>query len=140
MASIPTSHEELLTGPVYAVLTTLNPNGAPENTIVWCTWDGEHVLVNTAAGRRKPRNVAQNPKVALTVMDPKDPFRWIDVRGEVEEVAPDPDYSIINSLAKLYAGVDEYYGGVAPADARGTEERVTFKIRPNRVVAFPPQG
>ena len=139
-AKIPASHLDLIAGPIYASLTTINPDGGPENSVVWCSWDGEHVLVNTAAGRRKPNNVANNPKVALIAIDPQDPFRWIDVRGVVAEVVPDPDYANINAHAKLYAGVDEYYGGVQPAEAKGTEERIIFKIRPEHVVAFPPQG
>jgi PPOX class probable F420-dependent enzyme len=138
--SIPASHRDLLDGPYFAVFTTVAPNGQPENTVVWCSWDGEHVLVNTAAGRRKEQNVRKNPKVALTVIDPKNAFRWIDVRGTVEATVPDVDYANINAHAKLYAGKDEYYGGVQPLEAKGTEERVIFKIRPDRVLAFPPQG
>jgi len=136
---IPATHVDLLEGPYFAVLTTIAPGCQPENTVVWCSWDGEYVLVNTADGRRKPNNVRKNPKVALTVIDPQNPFRWIDVRGEVEQIVPDPDYANINAHAKLYAGADEYYGGVAPAEAKGTEQRIIFKIRPDRVVAFPPQ-
>ena len=78
-----------------------------------------------------------NPKVALTVIDPQDPFRWIDVRGEVAEIVPDPDYANINAHAKLYAGVDEYYGGVSPIEMKGKEDRIIFKIRPDRVLVFP---
>ncbi len=136
-ATVPAAYLDLLTGPVFAVFTTMAPDGQPENTVVWCSWDGSHVLVNTAAGRRKHTNVLKDPKVALTVVDPTDPFRWIDVRGVVEDIEEDKDYANINAHAKLYAGVDEYYGGVAPAEQRGKEERIIFKIRPDRVVAFP---
>jgi PPOX class probable F420-dependent enzyme len=136
-ATVPASHEDLLTGPYFAVFTTVAPSGQPENTVVWCSWDGSHVLVNTAAGRRKHKNVLANPRVALTVIDPTNAFRWIDVRGSVEAIEADPEYANINAHAKLYAGVDEYYGGVAPADRRGTEERLILKIRPDRVLAFP---
>lgn len=136
-SKVPASHVDLLTGPYFAVLTTIAPSGQPENTVVWCSWDGEHVLVNTADGRRKPANVRNNPKVALTVIDPQNPFRWIDVRGEVAEIVPDPDYANINAHAKLYAGVDEYYGNVTPIEMKGKEERIIFKIRPDRVLAFP---
>ncbi len=136
---VPESHVDLLEGPYCAVLTTIAPSGQPENTVVWCSWDGEYVLVNTADGRRKPNNVRKNPKVALTVIDPQNPFRWIDVRGEVKSIVSDPDYANINAHAKLYAGVDEYYGGVAPVEAKGKEQRIIFKIRPDRVIAFPQQ-
>ena len=134
---IPASHVDLLEGPYFAVLTTMAPSGQPENTVVWCSWDGEYVLVNTADGRRKPDNVRKNPKVALTVIDPQNAFRWIDVRGEVAEIVPDPDYANINAHANLYAGVDEYYGNVTPIEMKGKEERIIFKLRPDRVLAFP---
>jgi PPOX class probable F420-dependent enzyme len=136
-ATVPSSHVDLLTGPFYAVFTTVAPSGQPENTVVWCSWDGSYVLVNTAAGRRKHKNVLEQPRVALTVIDPKDPFRWIDVRGTVEAIEEDADYASINAHAKLYAGADQYYGGFAPAEKRGTEERLILKIRPDRVLAFP---
>ena len=136
-ATVPSSHVDLLTGPFYAVFTTVAPNGQPENTVVWCSWDGSYVLVNTAAGRRKHKNVLEQPRVALTVIDPKDPYRWIDVRGTVEAIEEDADYASINAHAKLYAGADQYYGGFAPAERRGTEERLILKIRPDRVLAYP---
>lgn len=138
MRPIPASHEDLIAGPHYAVMTTIAPDGMPENTVVWCSLEDGRILVNTAAGRRKDKNVRRNPRVALTVIDPANPFRWIDVRGVVEEIAPDPDYANIDAHAKLYAGVDAYYGGVAPAEAKGSETRVIFRIAPERVVAFPP--
>ena len=117
-AQIPDTHVDLLNGPVFAVLTTISPSGGPENTIVWCSWDGTHVLVNTAEGRRKPQNVRANPKVALTALDPEDAYRWIDVRGVVEDIVPDPDLANINAhtkglrgsrrvLRQRYAGLDE---------------------------------
>ena len=137
---IPASHLDLLEGPIYAIFTTVASNGQPENTVVWCSWDGEYVLVNTAGGRRKDKNVRANPKVALTAVDPKDPFRWIDIRGAVAAIVPDVDNANINAHAKVYAGVDEYYGGYAPLERKGAEERLIFKIRPDRVLAFPPQS
>jgi len=137
---VPNSHKDLLEGPIPAVLTTIAPDGLPENTVIWCSWDGTHVLVNTARGRRKDANLKANPKVALTAVDPENPFRWIDVRGTVEDIVPDENYANINAHAKLYAGKDEYYGGVAPAEAKGTEERVILKIKPQRVVPFPTEG
>lgn len=134
MSTIPESHIDLITGPVYAILTTIAPDGQPENTIVWCSWDGEYVLVNTAAGRRKDENVRQNPLVALTALDPEDPYRWIDVRGFVESVVPDEGNANINAHAKLYVGADSYYGGYVRAELQDKEQRVIFRIKPTRVV------
>lgn len=137
MASIPESHVELLSGPYFAIFTTVAPDGSPENTIVWCSTDGDNVFVNTAEGRRKETNIRQNKNVALTVLDPANAYRWIDVRGVVDEVSPDEGYENINAHAKLYAGVDSYYGGVAPAEMEGTENRVIISIKPERVVTSP---
>lgn len=136
-ATIPQTHLDLIAGPVYAVLTTIAPDGQPENTVVWCSWDGEHVLVNTAAGRRKDQNARQNPLVAITAIDPADPLRWVDVRGYVEAIVPDEDNANIDAHARLYAGVDEFFGGYAAEERRYTEQRVIMKIKPTRVVAYP---
>lgn len=135
--TIPDSHLDLIAGPIYSIFTTIAPNGQPENTVIWCSWDGSHVLVNTAKGRRKAENIKRNPHVALTAVDPANPYRWVDIRGIVEEIVDDVDYANINAHAKLYVGVDEYYGGFAPAEQKGTEERIMLKIKPVRVLAFP---
>jgi PPOX class probable F420-dependent enzyme len=137
--SIPDSHLDLLEGPIYAVLTTVSAAG-PENVVIWCSWDGQNVLVNTRGFSRKVKNIKANPKVALMAMDPQNPYRWLDVRGTVAEIAPDTDFSNINSHAKLYTNKDEYYGGVAPIERKGKEDRVVLRIKPERVFAFPPQG
>lgn len=134
--TIPESHLDLIAGPYYAVFTTINPDGGPENTLVWASWDGEHVLVNTAKGRRKDRNVRANPQVALFVLDPEDMFRWIDVRGLVAEVVPDPDAENISAHAKLYVGVDNYYGDYQDIELKDKEERVIIKIKPENVVTL----
>lgn len=135
--TIPNSHLDLITGPVYAVLTTIAPNGQPENTVVWCSWDGQHVLVNTVKGRRKDMNARHNPKVALTAIDPHDPLRWIDVRGYVEEIVPDEGNANIDAHTRLYTDHDIFFGGYAPIERRDTEERVIMKIRPARALVYP---
>lgn len=135
--TIPESYLDLIAGPIYATFTTVNPQGGPENSVIWASWDGSHVVVNTRGESRKIANIKANPKVALMAVDPENPYRWVDVRGTVESVEPDENYQNINSHAKLYAGKDEYYGGVAPIEQKGTEQRVVVRIRPDRVVAFP---
>ena len=136
MATIPDSHKDLLEGGIVATMTTVSPKNKPENTIVWFSWDGTHILVNTKEGRRKDRNVRKNPHVALLILDPKNPYHWMDIRGTVEEIIPDTDYSNINAHAKIYAGVDEYYGGYAPLERKGTENRLIYKIKPDKIVAY----
>ena len=135
-ATIPESHLDLIAGPVYAVLTSMAPDGQPENSVVCCSWDSAHVLVNSTDARRKTKNAGRNPKVAITAIDPNNPLRWIDVRGYVEEIVPDPEYKTISAHAKLYCGVDEFYGGYAPIERKGTENRVDLRIRPTRVITY----
>ncbi len=135
--TIPQSHLDLITGPVYAVLTTVAADGQPENTVVWCSWDGQHVLVNTVAGRRKDRNARHNPLVALTAIDPTNPLRWVDVRGYVEGIVPDEGNANIDAHTRLYTSFDKFFGGYAAIEREATEQRVIMKIRPTRVVAYP---
>ena len=135
--SIPQSHLDLIAGPVYAVFTTVAPDGQPENTVVWCSWDGEHVLVNTVEGRRKDKNARHNPLVALTAIDPNNPLRWIDVRGYVEEIVPDEGNANIDYHTKLYTGIEVFFGGYAAKEREATEQRVIIKIKPTRVVTYP---
>jgi PPOX class probable F420-dependent enzyme len=136
-ATIPQSHLDLIAGPVYAVLTTIAPDGQPENTVVWCSWDGQHVLVNTVAGRRKDKNARHNPLVAMTAIDPENALRWVDVRGYVEEIVPDAGNANIDAHTRLYTSHDKFFGGYAAIEREATEQRVILKIRPTRVVTYP---
>jgi PPOX class probable F420-dependent enzyme len=133
---IPQSHRDLLEKPVYAVLTTLMPDGQPQSTVVWCDLDGDTVRVNTARGRQKERNMAARPKVSIITIDPNNPFRWIEVRGDVVEITEEGGEAHIDQLAQQYVGVQNYYGDFAPAEQRDQETRVICKIKPTRVVAF----
>ena len=138
-ATIPPSHLDLIAGPVYAVLTTIAADGQPENTVVWCSWDGEHVLVNTVAGRRKDKNARHNPLVAITAIDPANPLRWVDVRGYVEAIVPDEGNANIDAHTRLYTDHDKFFGGYAAIERQATEQRVIMQIKPTRVVAYPHQ-
>ena len=134
--TIPDSHKDLIEGPVYAVLTTLMPDGRPQSTVVWANTDGQHVLVNTAAGRQKDKNMRANPMVSLVAIDPQNPYRWIEVRGEVAEMTENGGVEHINELARLYVNAPEYYGHAAPEELRGKETRVKIKVRPVKVTTF----
>ncbi len=131
---IPDTHRDLLDGPVVVALITVMPDGQPQATPVWCNTDGDYILVNTARGRQKDRNMSRNPKVTLLAIDPKNPFRWIEVRGQVVEIAEEGAVEHINALSKLYTGNPDYYS-FNPA-ARGKETRVIYRIEPLKVVAF----
>ena len=133
---IPDSHRDLFDNPICGILTTVDPTGQPQNSVIWCGYDGEHVLVNTAEGRKKDRNVRNNRKVALIVVDPTDVMRWIDVRGYVEQVDHDADCAHIDLLAKQYRGYPSFFGYAAPAEAKATQKRIIFRIKPEKVVTL----
>ncbi|WP_266075946.1 PPOX class F420-dependent oxidoreductase [Haladaptatus caseinilyticus] len=129
MESIPDDYHDLFERKTFANLATVMPDGTPQVTPVWVGYDGDHVLVNTAKGRQKERNIQRNPKVGLDMLDPDDPYRFVSVRGEVEEVTEDGAVEHINELTKRYMERDEYPN-------LGTEQgpRVIVRIRPDRVV------
>lgn len=134
--TIPDSHKDLLEKPVYAALTTLMPDGQPQSTVVWADYDGQYVRINVTRGRQKTKNMERNPKVSLLAVDPQDPFRWIEVRGTVEEITEQGGVEHIEALARKYVGRG-YYGDFAPAERRNQETRLLVKIRPTKVVIFP---
>ncbi|MFQ5828660.1 MAG: PPOX class F420-dependent oxidoreductase [Candidatus Methylomirabilia bacterium] len=111
----------------FAHLATVNADGIPQVTPVWVDFDGTHVRFNTARGRLKDRNLAQNPKVAVAIMDPDNPYRYVQITGRVAAVGEEGADQHIDALAKKYLGQDRY-----PYRRRG-EVRVTYKILPERV-------
>jgi PPOX class probable F420-dependent enzyme len=102
-------------------------DGAPQVTPVWIDYDGTHVRFNTAKGRVKVANLGRNPRVALSIQDPDNPYRYVQVRGRVMESTEDGAEAHIDALAKRYLGQDRY-----PFRRQG-EVRVTYKILPERV-------
>jgi PPOX class probable F420-dependent enzyme len=108
----------------FANLATLMPDGRPQVTPVWCDYDGKYVIVNSARGRRKDRNMRRDPRVALALVDPDNPYRYIEIRGQVAEITEQGAEEHIDRMAKKYLGLDKY-----PNRAPG-EVRVVYKIRP----------
>ena len=131
---VPDSHRDLLDRPIVVALVTLMPDGQPQATPVWCDYDGTYVIINTARGRQKDRNMKARARVTVLSIDPDDPYRWLEVRGKVEDVTEQGGVETINRLAKKYRGVDQYYGGVTPIERRDQETRVNFLIKPTRVL------
>jgi PPOX class probable F420-dependent enzyme len=130
---IPKSHKHLLTDPVTVALVTMMPDGQPQATPVWADYDGTHVIVNAAIGRQKDRNIRRNPKVTVLAMDPQDPYRYLEVRGVVEDIVIDETGDNMNALSMKYRGVPKRYGIEAPPIEVDT--RVIYKIKPLRVIA-----
>jgi PPOX class probable F420-dependent enzyme len=129
MTTIPASHADLLKKPAFANLATLNADGSPQVTPVWVDFDGKHVLVNTARGRVKTRNLAREPRVALSIADPENPYRYLGIQGRVVEMTEAGGDTHIDAMAKKYLGKDSY-----PYRAPG-EVRVIVKIAPEKVHA-----
>ena len=121
----------LLARPILATLATVAPDGGPQVTPLWIEVDGDDLLVNTAQGRIKARNLDRDHRVAVTVLDPDDPYNVVVVRGTVTDVTTDGADAHIDKLAKKYLGVDEY-----PMRQPG-EVRLKIRIRTDRI---PMQG
>ena len=127
MAGILEKYRDLLEKPTFAHIATIGPSGAPHVTPVWIDYDGRHVLFNTARGRLKERHIARDPRVAFSILDPENPYRYVEVRGRAAEVTEQGADAHIDKLAKKYLGKDRY-----PFRKPG-EVRVIVKIVPEQV-------
>jgi PPOX class probable F420-dependent enzyme len=127
MSTIPEQYTDLFRKRAFGVLATLMPDGRPQATPVWCDYDGTYVLVNTAEGRAKTRNMRRDPRVALTILDPDNPYRYLEIRGRVVELTREGADAHIDRMAKKYLGQDTY-----PFRQPG-EVRLVCKIQPERV-------
>lgn len=130
-AQIPASHLDLLTEKVaFANLATLMKDGTPQVTPIWIGWDGQHVIVNTARGRVKDKTLKARRPVALSVVDPTNPYRYLGLRGRVVDETEEGADASIDALAKKYMGVDSY------PYRTPTEVRVIYKILPESAHAM----
>ena len=125
--NIPASFKGLFEKKAFAHLATLMKDGSPQVTPVWCDFDGALVWVNSAKGRVKDKNMRRDERVALSIQDPDNAYRYMEIRGEVAEITEDGADAHIDRLAKKYLGKDRY-----PYRAPG-ELRVIYKIRPTKV-------
>jgi PPOX class probable F420-dependent enzyme len=116
---------------VFAHVATLDPDGSPNVSPVWVELDGDDIVMNTALGRAKARNLANDARVAVSLTDPDDPEVSITVRGNVVVFTTDGADAGADALAKKYRGVDRY------EKADPGEIRVTVKIRPERISRQP---
>jgi PPOX class probable F420-dependent enzyme len=130
-ARIPDPFRDLVTTKkAFADLATVSADGQPQVTPVWIDSDGDLLLVNSARGRVKDRNMRREAKVALSIIDPDNPYRHLAVRGRVVEVTESGAEQHIDALAKKYMGLDTY-----PLRKPG-ERRVIYKIEPTSVATM----
>jgi PPOX class probable F420-dependent enzyme len=128
MSAIPEAFSDLLTTKkAFASLATINTDGAAQVTPVWFDWAGSRIRMNTAKGRVKDQNLRRTPAVALSIMDPDDPYRDVQVKGRVAAVTESGADAHADVLSKKYLGQDRY------PDRKPGESRVMFTIAPDRV-------
>lgn len=123
---IPEKFLDLFHKPAFAHLATLMPDGSPQVTPVWIDYDGNHLLVNSARGRQKDRNMKRDERVAVEILDPDDPYRFLQVRGRVVEITEQGAEAHIDKLANKYRGRD--YDGYTPGMVR-----CIYRILPEHV-------
>lgn len=121
---IPEGYEDLLETTALVHVATIGPDGEPQNNPVWFDWDGEHVKFSQTKTRQKYKNVGRDPRLALSLVDPENPYRYIEIRGKVTKIEEDPDNDFINAMANKYLGMDEY-----PYHQPG-DERIVVYVEP----------
>ena len=126
MSIVPESHADLLERPVFAHLATIRPDGSPQSSVMWFAWDGEVIRMTHTKKRQKFRNLEKDPRVALSIADPDDHYRFLEVRGVVEKIEDDDDE------ASFYASLQRRYDNVYPIP--DADVRVIFTIRPTAFV------
>ena len=126
---IPDKYLDLFTKKAFAHVATLMPGGGPQVTPVWIDYDGRQVVFNTAAGRQKDANLQRDGRVSLSIIDPDNPYRYLEVRGRVSERTSEGARAHIDKMAQKYLGQDKYPG---PPD----EVRVIYKITPEHVTSM----
>ena len=110
----------------FASLALTLANGSPQVTPIWFGWDGTHIILNTARGRVKDKVMRRRGKVALSIVDPGDPYRYLQIRGRVVDETEEGAYDVICDLRLKYRGDRDY-------PKNPGEVRVTYKVLPEQV-------
>lgn len=127
---IPESHRDILDKKGFAHVATIGPRGEPHSSPVWYGWDGQHVLFSQTKTRQKYRNLLRDPRVALSILDPDNPYRYLEIRGRAVEIVDDEGNAFIDSMARKYLGQDHY-----PWHQPG-DERVIVKVLPEHTTSM----
>ena len=121
-STFPEKYRDLLQKKTFGAFTTLMPDGSPQTTPVWLDYRDGEIWVNSALGRQKDKNIRRDPRVAIAIPDPDNPYRYVEVRGRVREITQDGADAHIDKMAGKYLGQDTY-----PYRQPG-EQRVLYKI------------
>jgi PPOX class probable F420-dependent enzyme len=106
-ASIPEDLTDLLERPLFGILGTIRPNDTVQVNPMWFQYDGEHIRFTHTTKRAKFRNLQHNPSMSLAVLDPDDPMRYLELRGRLVEVIPDPTGAFYVVLGKRYGNAQQ---------------------------------
>lgn len=127
---IPADYADLLESTALAHVATIGPHGEPQVNPVWFGWDGEHLRFSLTTTRQKTRNLERDPRVAFSIVDTGNAYRYLEVRGEVVRVEPDPQNAFIDKMANKYLGVDRYPW------SRPDEQRIVIVVRPTHTTSM----
>jgi len=132
MAWIPENYLDLLNDETraFGYLATLMKDGSPQLTPVWFNTDGIHILINSTTDRVKDHNMRRDGRVAFLIADPKNPYRYIQIRGKVVDITTEGARQHIDALVKKYRGVNKYVG------RSDDEVRVKYKILPKKISVY----
>ncbi|RPJ21338.1 MAG: PPOX class F420-dependent oxidoreductase [Chloroflexi bacterium] len=134
--TIPPSHLGLLQQPIVVVLATIMPSGQPQVNCVWCLHDGTSLRLFTWRGTQKERNLRERPQATILVIDPQNPYRYLEIRGTVEEVTSEGAEELADQLTQRYLNQPTFFGHVEPEEKRKEMQLVACKIKPTRVVTY----
>lgn len=123
MVAIPDGYEDLLERPLYGHLATTRPDGTVQVNPMWFDWDGERLRFTYTTKGQKYRNVMTHPRVAMSIIDPDNPYRYLEVRGKLENIEHDP-------TGRYFLQLNDRYGGPFTAAPDDATERVVFVVRP----------
>lgn len=132
---VPEQYRDLLDRPIVIMLSTVLPDGQPHSTPVWCDYviedEQEFVRVNSADGRQKVKDMEERPQATIGIIDPNNPYRWMELRGTVAEITREGAVDHINKLSLEYTGRGDYFVNMG----QPPHERIIFKIKPHKVIA-----
>ncbi|HLO33116.1 MAG TPA: PPOX class F420-dependent oxidoreductase, partial [Anaerolineales bacterium] len=132
--TVPASHLDLLEQPIVVVLATVMPNGQPQVNCVWCLYDGTHLRLFTWRGTQKERNLRDRPQATVLAVDPHNPYRYLEIRGMVEEMTQQGAEELADQLTQRYVSQPTFFGHVEPNEKRSEMQLLACRIRPTRVV------
>ncbi|HEY0217139.1 MAG TPA: PPOX class F420-dependent oxidoreductase [Cellulomonas sp.] len=121
-STLPEGYADLLDRPLFAHLATVRPDGGPQSSVMWFVWDGEVLRFTHTSTRQKYRNITREPRVAVSIADPADPYRYLEIRGVVEAIDAD------DAQASFYRSLQERYGNVY--EITDADVRVILTVRP----------